>query len=77
MTRKFSGKSEAKGRNGDFKLAEAHAYDLSRVDQGTPPIVIDLYSKCSGDAPPIRLKLVREDAKTLRTVLSRALEGKL
>jgi hypothetical protein len=69
MIVKFSGKSHAKGRNGYFKLHELHSYEIETDEQ---PLQLDIYSKRSGDAPPIRFKLTREDAATLRDFMNSA-----
>ena len=66
MTRKFSGKSEAKGRM-YFKLAEAHAYDLTAWIRAHLPSS----STYTASAPATRRDQVSWFAKTPRRTSSR------
>lgn len=66
---KFSGKSQAKGRNNYFALDSGDAHDHSEIDQQYP-ILIDLWSKRTGGAPPIRLMLTEEDLDNLYLLIS-------
>lgn len=62
----FSGKSQAKGRNGYFVL---HKLNSWRWPNDLQPVWLEFWSKREGEAPPIRMQLTMEDAKLLREAL--------
>lgn len=70
----FSGKSDAKGRNGYFKLDRAEIWMVSNpagAAADATPIQIDLYSKRApaGSCGPARLQLNLADLQILRAAL--------
>ena len=67
----FSGKSQAKGRNGYFAMFQATLVEIASDEE--QPFHLDFCSKRSGVVGPARLQLTREDAETLRRFLNRQL----
>ena len=67
----FTGKSQAKGRNGYFALS--HASLLEVLSNQEHPFHVDFCSRRSGLVGSARLQLTREDAESLRSFLNRHL----
>lgn len=67
----FTGKSQAKGRNGYFALSLAALLEV--VNDEEHLFQLDFCSKRSGTVGPARLQLTREDAESLRSFLNRHL----
>lgn len=64
----FSGKSQAKGRNGYFVLCQATLVEIASDEE--QPFHLDFCSRRSGVVGPARLQLTREDAEALRAFLN-------
>jgi hypothetical protein len=72
--RKLSGKSEAKGRNGYYKLAAVEVWKTGDIDT---PVKIDFQSKRTiGGIGAARLELTEDDARELLAALQEELSGK-
>jgi hypothetical protein len=71
---KFSGESDAKGRNGYFKLGAVDAW-TSRADPDQVVRYLDFYSRRGSDSPPIRFAFnKRSDLEVFKRALDILLE---
>lgn len=64
----FSGKSEAKGRNGYFHMAGAQATRLNMPND--TPYHISLYSSRPAPPSPIYMMMTKDDLIVLRTLVN-------
>jgi hypothetical protein len=66
----FSGESDAKGRNGYFKLHRADQMVIGATAHDPKRVIVEFMSKRTGNAPPISLQLTEADAATLAGFLA-------
>ncbi len=76
ITYTLSGKSDGKGRNGYFKMAEVEAWRPTLGPELDGQVAyIDIFSKRrSGNCGPLRMQLVPEDVKVLAEMFNDLVE---
>jgi hypothetical protein len=66
----FSGKSEAKGRNGIFVMDTADVFSVTPTTEETWDTILGIRSKRIGNGDPIALYATLDDIKVLHAMLS-------